>query len=78
MLRIFALVGLIFFSQSILAAGQARYISDDVYLFLHGGPGTQYRILGSIEAGQEISNFFKVTNFLKAKLFSLPVKTKIV
>ena len=55
MLRIFALVGLIFFSQSILAAGQARYISDDVYLFLHGGPGTQYRILGSIEAGQEIS-----------------------
>ncbi|NRD75310.1 TIGR04211 family SH3 domain-containing protein [Shewanella sp. VB17] len=55
MLRILALVGLIFLSPSLLAAGQTRYISDEVYLFLHGGPGTQYRILGSIEAGQEIS-----------------------
>ncbi|BAJ00501.1 conserved hypothetical protein [Shewanella violacea DSS12] len=42
-------------SPSLLAAGQAGYISDKVYLYLHGGPGTQYRILGSIEAGQAIS-----------------------
>ncbi|MFT5235707.1 MAG: SH3 domain protein [Shewanella sp.] len=56
MLRILALVGLILLSPSLLAAGQTRYISDDVFLFLHGGPGTQFRILGSIEAGQEISS----------------------
>jgi SH3 domain protein len=55
-LRILALVGLILLSPSLLAAGQTRYISDDVFLFLHGGPGTQFRILGSIEAGQEISS----------------------
>lgn len=55
MIRILALVGLILLSPSLLAAGQTRYISDDVFLFLHGGPGTQFRILGSIEAGQEIS-----------------------
>ncbi|RTR40343.1 TIGR04211 family SH3 domain-containing protein [Shewanella canadensis] len=42
-------------SPSLLAEGQPRYISDQVYLYLHGGPGTQYRILGSIEAGQAIS-----------------------
>ncbi len=55
MLRFFALVGLMLLSPSLLAAGQTRYISDDVYLYLHGGPGTQFRILGSIEAGQTIS-----------------------
>ena len=43
-------------SPSLLAANQTRYISDDVYIYLHGGPGTQFRILGSIEAGQEVTS----------------------
>ncbi|WP_076410019.1 TIGR04211 family SH3 domain-containing protein [Shewanella sp. UCD-KL12] len=55
MLRFFALVGLLLLSPSLLAAGQPGYISDKVYLYLHGGPGTQFRILGSVEAGQAIS-----------------------
>ncbi|WP_299795314.1 TIGR04211 family SH3 domain-containing protein [uncultured Shewanella sp.] len=55
MLRFFALVGLMLLSPSLLAEGQPRYISDNVYLYLHGGPGTQYRILGSIESGQAIT-----------------------
>ncbi|MCJ8301862.1 TIGR04211 family SH3 domain-containing protein [Shewanella sp.] len=55
MLRFFALVGLLLLSPSLLAAGQPGYISDNVYLYLHGGPGTQFRILGSVEAGQAIS-----------------------
>ncbi len=42
-------------SPSLLAEGQTRYIADKVYLYLHGGPGTQYRILGSVEAGQPIT-----------------------
>ena len=25
-----------------------RYVSDDLYTYLHGGPGKQYRILGSV------------------------------
>ncbi len=55
MLRFFALVGLLLLSPILLAANQAGYISDNVYLYLHGGPGTQFRILGSIEAGQAIT-----------------------
>jgi SH3 domain protein len=31
-----------------------RYISDDIYTFLHGGPGKQYRILGSVKAGEKV------------------------
>lgn len=43
-------------SPSLLAANQTRYISDDVYIYLHGGPGTQFRILGSVEAGQQVTS----------------------
>ncbi|WP_298772767.1 TIGR04211 family SH3 domain-containing protein [uncultured Shewanella sp.] len=55
MLRLLTLVGLLLLSPSLLAANQTRYISDDVYLYLLGGPGTQYRILGSVEAGQSVT-----------------------
>ena len=55
MLRLLSLVALMLLSPSLLAAEQTRYISDNVYTFLHGGPGTQYRILGSVEAGQPVT-----------------------
>jgi len=42
-------------SPNLLAEGQPRYISDNVFLYILNGPGTDYRILGSIEAGQPIS-----------------------
>ncbi|MCL1137574.1 TIGR04211 family SH3 domain-containing protein [Shewanella pneumatophori] len=56
MLRILVIVGMMLLSPSLLAANQTRYISDDVYIYLHGGPGTQFRILGSIEAGQQVTS----------------------
>ncbi len=31
-----------------------RYVSDDIYTCLHGGPGKQYRILGSVKAGTKV------------------------
>ncbi|AZZ97544.1 TIGR04211 family SH3 domain-containing protein [Pseudoalteromonas sp. R3] len=31
------------------------YIVDDLYLFMHTGPGKNYRILGSVEAGSPIT-----------------------
>ncbi len=31
------------------------YISDNLYIYLHSGPGTQYRIIGSVDAGTKIS-----------------------
>ncbi len=30
------------------------YISDDISIFMHAGPGTNYRILGTINAGAQI------------------------
>lgn len=55
MLRLLTLVGMMLLSSNLLAEGQSRYISDNVFLYILNGPGTDYRILGSIEAGQPIS-----------------------
>lgn len=33
---------------------QKGYISDDLFIYMHAGPGTNYRILGTIIAGTEI------------------------
>ncbi|WP_340676800.1 TIGR04211 family SH3 domain-containing protein [Paraglaciecola sp.] len=35
--------------------GDIRYISDDLFTFLHAGPGRNYRILGSVIAGTKVS-----------------------
>jgi len=34
--------------------GISRYVSDDIFTYLHGGPGKQYRILGSVKAGDKV------------------------
>lgn len=34
--------------------GEIRYISDDLFTFLHAGPGRNYRILGQLVAGTRI------------------------
>lgn len=38
------------------------YISDDLSIFMHAGPGTNYRILGTINAGAEIQTTGKSSN----------------
>ncbi len=30
------------------------YISDDLFIYMHAGPGTNYRILGTVNAGTQI------------------------
>lgn len=35
--------------------GEVRYISDDLFTFLHAGPGRNYRILGSVVAGSKVT-----------------------
>ncbi|MGL5429692.1 MAG: TIGR04211 family SH3 domain-containing protein [Vibrio sp.] len=42
---------------SMLAAptfAQDRYIADKLFTYMHSGPNNQYRILGSIEAGEKV------------------------
>ena len=39
-------------AQQVLA--DTRYVSDNIFTFIHNGPGTQYRILGSVKAGEPL------------------------
>jgi SH3 domain protein len=34
---------------------QVRYITDDLFTFVHAGPGRNYRILGSVVAGSRVT-----------------------
>jgi SH3 domain protein len=35
--------------------GETRYISDDLFTYLHAGPGRNFRILGSVVAGTPVT-----------------------
>lgn len=62
MLRLLSILAMMLVSSTLMAAEQTRYISDNVYTFIHGGPGTQYRILGSVEAGQPVTYLGEMQN----------------
>ncbi|TKI04909.1 TIGR04211 family SH3 domain-containing protein [Martelella alba] len=36
-------------------ADEQRYISDDLSTYIHSGPGNQYRIVGTLNAGDEVT-----------------------
>lgn len=64
MLKQLAILNILFLSVvvSVMAQEQSpsansedvRYISDDLFTFLHAGPGRNYRILGSVLAGSKV------------------------
>ena len=50
--------------------GEIRYISDDLFTYLHAGPGRNFRILGTVVAGTRVTllqedtekNFVEITD----------------
>ncbi|WP_282109877.1 TIGR04211 family SH3 domain-containing protein [Shewanella algicola] len=56
MLRLLSIFILVLASSvAFTAQAESDYISDDVFTYIHGGPGTEFRIIGSVEAGQPIT-----------------------
>ncbi|MBU2966340.1 TIGR04211 family SH3 domain-containing protein [Amphritea sp. 2_MG-2023] len=51
------------------SASAANYVSDDVYTFYHGGPGTEYRITGRIRSGSPVTVLTRneKTDFIQIK-----------
>lgn len=51
----------LFFQSQVMAQepsdtdGETVYIADDLYTFMHAGPGRNYRILGSVTAGSKVT-----------------------
>ena len=54
-------------SSSIPTDGESRFITDDLYTFLHTGPGRNYRIIGSLAAGAKVTqlNVDNESNFIE-------------
>ena len=46
-------------------ADEKRYISDDLITYIHSGPGNQYRIVGTLNSGDEVTlkNVNNTTNY---------------
>ncbi|QDF68068.1 TIGR04211 family SH3 domain-containing protein [Shewanella sp. SNU WT4] len=44
-----------------LANPQTSYVSEDIFTYIHGGPGKEFRILGSVEAGQQVKKLGEVS-----------------
>ncbi len=62
---IYLLLITIFISLSANAA--TKYISEDLYIFMHSGPSTQYKIIGSLNSGEHIETVREESNFTLIK-----------
>ena len=54
MIRKTTLLLLVIISLSSSANAVTRYISDDLYTYIHSGPSSKYKIIGSVNAGERI------------------------
>lgn len=48
---------------------KVRYVSDDLFIYLHSGPGSDYRIIGTLKSGSEVSTlkYNEKTKFMQIK-----------
>lgn len=55
------------FSLSLCAA--TRYVSDDLFIYLHSGPSLEYRIIGTVQVGTSVATLkYDIQNkFMKIK-----------
>jgi len=45
---------LVIISLASSASALTRYVSDDLFTYIHSGPSTKYKIIGSVDAGEKI------------------------
>lgn len=55
MKRFFTAMAIVTMMAAPVAFSQNNYISDELFTYLHSGPGTKYRIIGSVDAGTKIA-----------------------
>lgn len=54
---------------SMSSFAETRYISDDVFTYLHSGPGIGFRIIGSLKVGTKVNTlkYDKKTKFMQVR-----------
>ncbi|KAB7887348.1 TIGR04211 family SH3 domain-containing protein [Poseidonibacter ostreae] len=58
---------LLLISLSSSASAATYYVSDDLHTFIHSGPSTKYKIVGSVNSGERIKIIRKDSNFTLVK-----------
>lgn len=48
------LIGILLALTACQSMAETRFVSDNIYTYIHGGPGAKFRILGSIKAGEPV------------------------
>jgi len=63
---LFTIVALLISSVAISAP---RYVSDDIYIYLHSGPSLEFRITGTVKSGDRVETlkYNKATKFTRIK-----------
>ncbi len=54
---------------SMTSFAETRYISDDVYIYMHSGPSLEYRIIGTLKVGTKVNTlkYDEKTKFMQIK-----------
>lgn len=52
---------------SLQATAATNYVSDDLHTFIHSGPSTKYKIVGSVNSGERINVIRKDGNYILIK-----------
>ncbi|GLS90860.1 signal transduction protein [Psychromonas marina] len=67
--KIKILFATLFLTLSMNSFAEVRYISDDVFIYLHSGPGLDYRITGTLKVGTEVNTlkYDEKTKFMQVK-----------
>ncbi|WP_157035277.1 TIGR04211 family SH3 domain-containing protein [Psychromonas ingrahamii] len=51
------------------ATAETRYVSDDIFIYMHSGPSREYRIIGTLDVGSPVTTltYNKKTGFYQVK-----------
>lgn len=64
-----SVIALLALSLSLNATAATRYVSDDIFIYLHSGPSLDYRITGAVKVGTQVTTLQHddSTNFVEIK-----------
>lgn len=63
------ITGILSLTLSLHAFAATRYVSDDIFIYMHSGPSLDYRIIGTIKAGTAVNTlkYDSKTKFMQVK-----------
>lgn len=63
------IIGILSLTLSLHAFAATRYVSDDIFIYLHSGPSLDYRIIGTVKVGTLVNTlkYDSDTKFMQVK-----------